>query len=221
MQHCSWPGFFSLSLVLAAVACGGDDPAPADAEAASDAPSTMQQPDVRGEGNLFGVTLESSNQLLAGLARVEVVELDPTVKFKLTATYPGNANDLLLLQVALPGVESVAGPHTFDFGRPYVAPAFAIVSLDGTSYSSREGTFELTLDADGGLDGSFEVSFSEDLSLEDHPLADRSESLNPAEAMRLSGSFEGSWSLLCKSPVPALPGDHSVTDSEYCKTLEF
>ena len=171
---------------------------------------------------MFGIRLDDSSQVLVGQARVEVVELDPTVKFKLTATYPGNPNDLFLLQLSLPGVESVAGPHTFDLGLPYVASAFAIMAVNGASYSSRDGTFELTLGAEGDLDGRFDASFSEDLAADDAmPLADRNTSLNPAEALHLSGSFEGSWSLLCKSPVPSLPGDHSVSDSEYCNNLEF
>jgi len=175
------------------------------------------------EGRLFPVALEGGNQVLLGQARVEVVELVPTVKFTLTAVYPGNPNDLLLLQLALPGVESVAGPHLFDLGRPYVAPAFAIVAVDGEAYSSRDGTFELTLEADGALNGRFDAGFSKDVADADQPmgLADRELALSSTEAMRLSGSFEGSWSLLCKSPVPALPGDHSVSDSAYCKNLEF
>jgi hypothetical protein len=147
----------------------------------------------------------------------------PTVKFMLTATYPGDPDDLLLLQLALPGVESVAGPHTFELGRPYVAPAFAIVALDAESYSSRDGTFELTLGTDGALEGRFEAGFSKDATDADDPMAlpDRDVGLSSSEALRMSGSFEGSWSLLCKSPVPALPGDHSVSDSEYCNNLEF
>jgi len=220
MQHCSWPGFFSLALVLAAVACGGDDPSRAEAEPGAVTSEETPAAGVSQEGSLFGVALEGSSQALVAQARVEVVELDPTVKFTLTATYPGNPNDLLLLQLSLPGVESVAGPHTVEFGRPYVAPAFAIVALGGESYSSRNGTFELTLEADGDLDGRFEASFSKDA---DHamPLSARDVSLNPGEAISMAGSFEGSWSLLCKSPVPSLPGDHSVSDSAYCNNLEF
>lgn len=177
----------------------------------------------QGEGRLFPIALEGSNQLLVGQARVEVVELVTTVKFILTATYPGDPDDLLLLQLALPGVESVAGPHTFELGRPYVADAFAIVALDTESYSSRDGTFELTLGTDGALDGRFEAGFSKDATDADHPMAlpDREQGLSSSEALRMSGSFEGSWSLLCKSPVPSLPGDHSVSDSAYCTHLEF
>jgi len=183
-------------------------------------PAATPEADLRTEASLFGITLEGSGQVLAAQARVEVVELEPDVKFTLTATYPGNPNDLLLLQLSLPGVESVAGPHTFEFGRPYLSPAFAIVALDGESYSSRNGTFELTLEADGDLDGRFEASFSRDA---DHtmPLSARDVSLTPGEAIAMAGSFEGSWSLLCRSPVPSLPGDHSVSDSAYCNNLEF
>jgi hypothetical protein len=224
MLHCSWPGFFSLALVLAAAACGGDDPSRSEAEAGSDPSSATgaPEPGLRAEGSLFGITLDGTGQAMVGQARVEVVELEPTVKFTLTATYPGNPNDLLLLQLSLPGVDSVAGPHSFDLGRPYIASAFGIVALAGESYSSRSGAFDLTLGADGDMDGRFEASFSKDVP-DDHPISlqDRDLSLSTSEALRMSGSFEGSWSLLCKSPVPVLPGDHSVSDSPYCNSLEF
>jgi hypothetical protein len=224
MQHCFCPGFFSLSLVLAAVACGGDDRVPAQVE-----PGAQETPAVDGEGTgldaegrLFPIALDGDSQIMLGQARVEVVELMPTVKFTLTAVYPGNATDLLLLQLALPGVESVAGPHTFELGRPYVAPAFAIVAVNGEAYSSRDGTFELTLEADGALQGHFDAGFSKDAAEGDGPaLPARDVAVSSTEALRLSGSFEGSWSVLCRSPVPSLPGDHSVSNSQYCKNLEF
>src|SRR6187549_2671590 len=112
MRDCFWPGFFSVFLVLgAAVGCGADDDPAAETEAEAEGsgePSAMGATDgLQGEGRLFPIVLEGSNQLLVGQARIEVVELMPTVKFMLTATYPGDPDDLLLLQLALPGVESV------------------------------------------------------------------------------------------------------------------
>jgi hypothetical protein len=205
-----------MSLVLVA-GCGSGGK---NAEAAAGAAGAMNT-ETSGVGGSSGasdaeprdgailLTLEGEAAQLEGGARIEVREENPVVNLVVTAVYADNHDDLLQLQLAIDGVDQVAGHHTYDLAGAS-SRAYAVAYLDRVSYFSETGTLDLTVQGDGALSGSFSASLAPDA-------ADAAD----AAPLELSGSFTGSWSLLCRSPVAILPGDHSVSDSAYCNNLRF
>lgn len=102
---------------------------------------------------------------------------------------------------------------SMEIGPPGTSAAFAAAYLDRQSYSSRGGSLEVTLAGDGSITGNLEAELFKD------SLPGRLD--ESGEALSLSGTFAGSWCLLCRSRVVGLPGDHSVADSPYCNGLQF
>jgi hypothetical protein len=193
------------------VACGGSDPEEqGPSEGAMGAAPSERTDDPAG----LHLTLAGDGAELSGGARLEVREQNPIVNLVVTAVYDDNTSNLVQFQVALMGVENAMGFHRMDLGAPGTnAAAFANAYLEQQSYSSRAGLVELTLAGDGSIAGSLEAELFQDSV---PGVLDES-----GASFSLSGSFDGFWSLVCRSPVPGLPGDHSVADSAYCNGLRF
>ncbi len=211
-----------LATALLVAACGSSDetasPADPDAEDSANGAGGSQNgadtDSTQGGDGVVQVALEGEPAPLDGGARLEVRELNPVVNLVVTAVYSSNHDNLVQLQLALDGVQNAVGSHHSELGA-VSARAFAVAYLDRVSYTSRSGNLDVTLDGNGALSGSFVASLAEDPAPGAQPAV-------PSEpTLELSGSFEGSWSLLCRSPVIGLPGDHSVMDSAYCKRLAF
>jgi hypothetical protein len=156
------------------------------------------------------LTLDGKHEVLGGGARLEVKELQPLVLLAVTTIFPSNHDNLLMLQLGVQGVENVVGQHTEQLTNTKDAVTYAYAYIDQVSYSSQSGTLDVTLSSDGTLEGHFDAQLVPD------PAAG-----GDASPLGFSGYFSGKWSLLCSSPVLILPGDHSVSDSPYCKNLQF
>ena len=87
-------------------------------------------------------------------------------------------------------------------------------SLEGEDYYSRLGAVDFSLSADGTIEGSFSVSLAS---------ADNLDPVFPVfqgeEAMRLVGTFGGSWLFSCYS---RLPGHRTwIMGGDYCDAFAF
>lgn len=203
------------------IACGGSEPEPAGQSAAgaqADAPPSERRDDpnavrflLTGEGAPLGEAL--SGALLNGAARLEVREQNPVVNLAVTGVFEQNTSNLVQLQLSVLGVENAMGLHHIEIGPPTYSAAYMQAYLELQSYSSRSGLLDVTLAGDGSISGSLEAELFKD--------SEPGKLDELGERIAISASFEGSWSLICSSPVPALPGDHSVSDSAYCNGLTF
>ena len=199
-------------MALALAGCGDSDHKSANDEAGDTPAGDTPAGDTASDGNALAddvlLTLEGKHEVLGGGARLNVEEAQPLVLLTITTVYPNNHDDLILLQLGLDGVEHAMGQHTENLtgGRDAVAVAQAYIAQ--VSYTSQSGTLDVTLSSDGKLDGHFDAQLTPDDS-------------STAQPLDISGYFAGKWSLICSSPVPSLPGDHSTPNSAYCKNLTF
>ena len=185
--------------------------------AATAGASSMPPSGVSRSESAVQLTLDGVHEVLNGGAQLEVRELRPVVNLVVTTVFESKPNDLLEVNLAFEGVENTVGTHTSQFGGESNSPAFAVAYLEQISYLSQSGNLEVTLTGDGAISGRFDAELAVDAAGSSDPAG------VPASAKNfsISGSFAGTWSLLCRSPVLALPGDHSVADSPYCNNLEF
>ncbi len=212
----TWLSLFGFVLV----ACGGGEPEgeqPAEAQPADGVEGSTAEADGESKSLLDAesevhLTIAGEGTQLSGGAQLEVREQNPVANLVVTAVYEGTSN-LVTFQLAVLGVENVVGVHRTEIGPPGNSAAFAQAYLERQSYSSGSGSLEVTLAGDGSISGSLEVEMFQDS--EPGKLDESGASFN------LVAAFEGSWKLLCRSPVQALPGDHSVSDSAYCRGLKF
>jgi hypothetical protein len=196
------------------VGCGDSgQEAPAPAEAAA----SMPLPSVDRSASAVQLTLDGVHEVLTGGARLEVRELNPVVHLVVTTVFASNHDDLLELDLTFEGVENAVGSHSSELGGQSNSPAFAVAYLERISYLSQSGSLDVTLTGDGAIHGRFDAELAVDAEGSSDPTGIPASAVN----FNLSGAFEGTWSLLCRSPVLALPGDHSVADSPYCNQLEF
>jgi hypothetical protein len=210
MPYRAWLGLFWSLLV----ACGASDPdeQPVDRQAEQTANPTADET-AGDDPSALQLTLTDEATPLSGGAQLQVREENPIVNLVITAVYEQNHDDLVQLQLALLGVETAMGVHRMELGPPGNSAAFAVAYLDAQSYSSSGGMLEVTLSGDGRIAGSVQAELFQD---------SQPGRLNESgEPFSLSGSFEGRWSLVCRSGVRGLPGDHSIADSPYCNRLQF
>jgi hypothetical protein len=179
--------------------------------------STSMPPGVDRHDSVVELRLDGTPEVLSGGARLEVRELYPVVNLVVTTVFESNHDDLLQIQLAFDGVENAVGAHRSEFGGLSNSAAVAVAYLERISYSSQSGSLDVTLTGDGAIQGRFDAELAVDVQGSSDPDG------IPASAKNFSiaGTFEGTWSLFCRSPVVGLPGDHSVTDSPYCNNLEF
>jgi hypothetical protein len=145
-------------------------------------------------------------------AQLNVQEGERWVHLSITGTE--GPLDLVILDLEFDGVESSLGPHQGDVGLPYAAVYTVTASLDGRPYHSQAGQIELSLAADGGIEGTFDVELAED------PAAGEPFEILPSDQVRgLSGEFVGQWVLRCQS---RLAGHRSLLPGgDYCEGLEL
>jgi hypothetical protein len=209
-------------LPLALAGCGDSDPKtatvpedePAEGSPADGSPADGADP-MTSDGNelindvLLTLDEKEEHQVLGGGARLDVKELRKVVLLTVTTVYPNNHDDLVLLQLELDGVENAMGQHTENLADTQDTVAIAQAYIDQVSYTSQSGTIDVTLSNVGKIEGHFAAQLTPD------------EEGSAAEPREMSGYFAGKWSLLCSSPVLNLPGDHSISNSAYCRNLTF
>ncbi|HVZ31386.1 MAG TPA: hypothetical protein VG963_03115 [Polyangiaceae bacterium] len=213
-------------LPLALAGCGDSDHPPSNAETGGDSPeggtgsdaAGMPSGDAAQENELADdvlLTLEGKHEVLGGGARLDVKEARQVVLLTVTTVYPNNHDDLILLQLELNGVENAMGQHTENLTSTMDAVAVVQAYIGQVSYTSQSGTLDVTLSNDGKLEGRFSAQLTPDAEDSTDPAT------LAAQPFDMSGHFAGKWSLICSSPVLALPGDHSTPDSAYCRNLTF
>ena len=213
-------------LPLALAGCGDSDPKPADAETGDTTPGDTSEGTSTGasgmtsDGNSLAddvlLTLEGDHEILGGGARLDVKEARSLVLLTVTTVYPNNHDDLVLLQLGMQGVENAMGEHTESLTSSVDAVALAQAYIGRVSYISQSGTITVTLSNDGKLEGHFDAQLAPYVAEGTTDAATLA-----AQPMDMSGYFSGKWSLICSSPVPNLPGDHSTPNSAYCRNLTF
>lgn len=161
------------------------------------------------------LTLEGVPEVLSGSARLEVRELNPLVNVVVTALFPSSDDDLVRLSLGVMGVDRAMGTHRQQFTSERDSPALAIAYVERVSYISQSGSLEVTLTGDGRIEGRFDAELAPDLA------GSSTDSALTGQPFSMSGRFAGTWMLVCSSPVIGLPGDHSVSDSAYCNSLQF
>jgi hypothetical protein len=185
--------------------------------AASAGASSLPPSGVSRSESAVQLTLDDVHEVLSGGAQLEVRELRPVVNLVVTTVFESKQDDLLEVHLAFEGVENAVGTHRSELGGQANSPAFAVAYLELISYVSQSGNLEVTLSGDGAISGQFAA----DLVVDEAGSSDPAGVPASAKDFSISGSFAGTWSLLCRSPVIGLPGDHNVADSPYCNNHQF
>jgi hypothetical protein len=201
-----------VALGFTMAACANSDPEPADETPASPAQAERGTPAAE---QPFEFAIAGRDQPMQGQARFKVLEGTPEIKL----TIVGGDVDDNLLQINAPfvGVDQVRGPHSMQFGLPDAGVAYAVASLDGQAYYSQSGALELSLSAEGTVEGTFDISFVED----DLSGATSIAYAPNAVTTGVSGTFSGTFVVVCASPVIGFPDGHTVADTPYCQNLEL
>jgi hypothetical protein len=196
---------------VAALGCGSADPEPpltATETPAAPLPADEMEGAPEGSGSGLELSIEGHRDWTAALARLEIREGEPDVRFSITG---GADADWIQLNFTFEDVASSMGPHDVELTSPLEGEQVANASLDGEELYSRSGHVMLTLSPDGRIDGGFEIVLARGAPSPDTP--------PDAEATPLSGDFHGTWVLSCQS---RLPGHRTlVSGGEYCDSLEF
>ncbi len=194
-----------------AVACGSD---PTDAD--NPEPSGEMEPGSESSDAAVEVAIDGRSETLGAQARLDVQQGSEFVHLGITGA--DGANDIVVFDIYFAGVGSTMGDHMLPLGLPVPVGEgnFVNVSLDGEAYYSQGGEIELSLAADGSIDGHFEVNLARDQTVPGAPL------LPPApseDSMMLTGDFEGSWTLSCQSRFPG--HETLMAGGAFCDDLEF
>lgn len=204
-----------LSLASLGFGCGDEGSAPPSepAAAAHDTPEDTAATEMAlPPGTDLWLSIDGRAEPMAAKARLNVEE---GVRFVHLSIAGGDgADDLVILDLDFDGLASSLGPHQGDVGLPYAGVYTVSASFGGRPYHSQAGQIELSLAADGALEGTFDVDLAED------PAADQPFELLSSEQVReLSGEFIGQWVLRCQSH---LAGHRSLLPGgDYCDTLDF
>jgi hypothetical protein len=201
--------------------CGGDNPSsdpPAEVQSPqSEAPGPTDTPsegeDTSSEGEV-GVALAIDGRAVSMAARAElkVIEGDPAVHVAITGRTSGT--DFVMIDLTFDGIADAIGPHHVEFSLPDSGAHIAISSFDDTSYYSQGGQIDVVVDADGSIEGSFDIALAQSAA----PQPGEPVVFAPSDvAARLGGSFSGDWVLDCHSRLMGhrtlLPG------GDYCDGL--
>jgi hypothetical protein len=202
---------WGLLVAVLAAACSSD---PADSE--SPEPGGEMEPGSETSGAAVQFAIDGRSEPLGAQARLDVQQGSEFVHLGITGADSGS--DVVVFDIYFAGVDSTMGEHMLPLGLPVAVGEgnYANVSLDGETYYSQGGQVELSLVADGSIDGRFEVNLAHDQTVEGSPL------LPPApsdDAMMLTGSFEGSWILICQSRFPG--HETLMQGGAFCDDLEF
>ena len=207
--------------VASALACGDDPGKPSSAPestsssspestATTDAPtSALPESD-----SAFRLSIDGWAEELGAKAQLNVTEGRRAVRLEITGT---GQLDVLFLDVDFDGVEGSMGLHQLELGLPGDAINSAIASLGGQAYHSQSGHIEVTLSADGKIQGSFAVALAldPDFAPDDPIKFELSDEVRP-----LSGDFAGTWDLFCQSHLPGHSGSFRK-GGDYCDGVTF
>ncbi len=202
------------------LACGGEDPPPAPPPDETTAPDG-DDPELDPEADAardpeWGLDFRITGRTVPMTARAElkVVEGDPVVHVAITGRTTGT--DVLMIDLTFDGLENTLGPHQLELALPEGGAHVANGSLDGTWYYSQGGLIDVTMSAEGAIEGTFDIALARgDLGAPGEPVVFEPD----AVATPLTGEFSGLWVLNCHSRLAG----HStlIFGGDYCENLEL
>jgi hypothetical protein len=216
-----WYGCGAVAVMALSLGCSDsapERPAPTQEMPNTPAPGTENMPlpmlnePAAGAAGL-ALAIDGWTEEIGAKAQLNVMEGVDTVHLAITG---GGVRDLLMLDVDFDGLDSTMGPHELEVGYPYGELESALASLGDVTYHSQTGHIAVTLTAEGGISGSFDVALAEDPEfVAGAPLV-----FEPSDELRiLTGRFNGRWQLLCQS---RRDGHSSYqVGGEFCKHIEF
>jgi hypothetical protein len=195
--------------------CGGDDPAPPEMppggaeEEGSNSDATDEPIDP--EWSLDFAIAGRATPMTAR-AELKIVEGERTVHVAITGRTSGT--DFVMIDLTFDGLEDAMGPHHVQFSLPERGEHIANSSLDDTWYYSQGGEIDVSVSADGAIEGSFDIALA------------RGSLGAPGEAVvfapsdvttELQGTFSGAWVLNCHSRL--MGHTTLVFGGDYCDAL--
>jgi hypothetical protein len=187
-------------------------PEPSEPEAP---PATEELPAQRSADDpAFRLSIDGWQEELGAKAQLNVTEGRRAVRLEITGT---GQVDLVFLDLDFDGVQGSMGLHQVEFGLPGAAVYSAVASLGGQLYHSQSGQIEVTLSADGSIEGTFVIALALDPEV---PPDDPSDFEFSEEVLPLSGQFAGTWDLYCQSHLPG----HSASfmkGGHFCEGISF
>ncbi|MEO8180763.1 MAG: hypothetical protein ABI895_18165 [Deltaproteobacteria bacterium] len=167
------------------------------------------------DGMAFQLSIEGWTESIDAKAQLNVTEGVRAVRLQITA---GGQRDVVLLDVDFDGPEGSMGPHQVALGLPGGELDSAVASLDGQQYHSQTGRIDVSLTADGGITGNFDLAIARDPEgmVAGEPLV-----FELSEDVRnLKGLFSGQWQLFCLSHMPGHMSS-LIKGGSYCDALQF
>jgi len=203
-------------------ACGGGDDASKPPPPTEPEPSSQPEPPANNElpsslpasEAAFRLSIDGWVEELGAKAQLNVTEGNRAVRLEITGT---GQVDVLFLDVDFDGIEGSMGVHQVEVGLPGEAIDSAIASLGGQAYHSQSGHIDVTLSADGKIQGSFAVALALD---PDFPPGEPVKFELSDEVRPLSGDFSGTWNLFCQSHLPGHSGAF-MKGGDYCEGVVF
>lgn len=197
------------------LACSGGDPpgaaTPDTTPEATDTPGSEVPVDPE-----WGLDFELTGRAVPMTARAElqVVEGRQTVHLAITGRTSGT--DFVMIDLTFDSLENALGPHVVEFSLPDDGQHIANSSLDDTWYYSQGGAIDVSVDADGGIEGSFDIALARGtLGAPGEPVV-----FTPSDvATVLEGTFSGDWVLNCHSRL--MGHGTLIFGGEYCDGLNL
>jgi hypothetical protein len=199
------------------LACGGEDPDPPPSPDETTSQPGGVDPEADAERDPeWGLDFQITGRTVPMTARAElkVVERDPVVHVAITGRTSGT--DVLMIDLTFEGLQNTLGAHRVELALPENGAHIANGSLDGTWYYSQGGVLDMTLSADGAIEGTFDIALARgDLGAPGEPVVFEPD----AVATPLTGEFSGAWVLNCHSRLAG----HStlIVGGDYCDNLEL
>lgn len=194
------------------VGCGGEDPAPPETTPDEGADTDGAGADDPSDGEGFDFAITGRSAPMTANAELKVVEGERSVHVAIMSHTSGT--DFMMIDLSFDGLDNALGSHRVAFSLPEGGEHFANLSLDDTWYYSQGGAIDVSVGADGSIEGSF------DIDLARGTLGDPSAPavFAPSDvATELQGTFSGSWVLNCHS---RLMGHMTlIIGGDYCDGL--
>jgi hypothetical protein len=200
--------FGSLSL-----GCGGDDSSRSEdpVDTVPDTPDTaVDVPSDPEWGLEFALTGHPTP--MTARAELKVVEGERPVHISINGRTPGT--DFVMIELTFDSIDDAIGTHRVEFSLPMSGAHFVNTSLDDNWYYSQGGELEISVSADGPIEGSFDIALARGvLTSPGEPVV-----FAPSDvATPLEGSFSGAWVLNCHSRL--MGHTTLVFGGDYCDAL--
>jgi hypothetical protein len=210
-----WGLVVVMSLSSVAGGCSGEDPAPSlpAPDDTVETPSADEGATPPPEQDEFEVTFTGEEIAMNARAELQVNEGERDVHLSITGRTPGT--DVIVIDITFDGLENTFGEHSVQFSLPQGGPHDANGSLGGEWYYSQSGQAQLTLTADGRIEGDLEIG----LALAQETASGTVEFTPSAVSAPLLISISVPWVLSCHSRLAG----HGILQpgGDYCEELDL